>query len=138
MRNAGNGYAEALYSLAEEAQVSEPVLRQIDEIAKAFDEEPRYIRILSAPEIGADERCRILDECFRGRVHEYVLNCLKLMTEKGHIRDFGACRDRYTELYNDAHGILPVKVFSARELDAGQLCAETKCVVADALDPVRD
>ena len=62
----------------------------------------------------------MLDACLRGKVQQYLLNFLKLLTENGLIRSYGACCDAYEKLYNDDNGILLVSVVSAAPLTEEQ------------------
>ena len=62
-----------------------------------------------------------MDEAFRGRVHPYVLNFLKILTEKGYVRHFPQCCDAYRGFYNEDNGILVVNVQSAVALTDQQI-----------------
>ncbi len=114
------GYAEALYGLALEESVTGEVLQQLEALKDAFAAEPNFLRLLATPDLSKAERCRILDESFEGKVHPYVLNTLKLMTQKGCIRHFGACAQQYRSIYNEANGIVEVLVTTAAELTDAQ------------------
>ena len=113
MTQVGTVYGEALYNLCLEEHLTEPVLQQLQLLQECFDREPAYLRLLSAPSIAKTERCQILEQAFRGRVHDYVLNFLKILTEKGYIRHFSYCCQAYLALYHRDHGILPVTAVSA-------------------------
>ena len=114
------GYAQALYSLAGEESVAHEVLQQLEALSVGFSQEPDFLRLLATPNLSKAERCQILDESFRGKVHLYVLNTLKLMTEEGHIRRFGDFVRQYRDIYNEANGIICVLATSAVELTAEQ------------------
>ena len=62
----------------------------------------------------------MLDESFRGRVHLYVLNLLKLLTENGDILTFHDCVKQFRAYYNEANGILCVLAVSAVALTQEQ------------------
>ena len=113
-------YAQALYDLAAEEKLEEGILQQLETLQQAFSQEPGFVTLLSAPNLSKDERCGIVDQSFRESVHIYVLNFLKILTEKGYMRHFEDCCKAYTRLYHDAHGILPVKVVAAVELTETQ------------------
>ena len=49
-----------------------------------------------------------------------MLNFLKILTEKGYIRQFPDCCDAYRGFYNDDNGILVVKAVSAITLSDAQ------------------
>ena len=113
-------YARGLYTLAQEEQLSAAILDEMSVLQKVFSEEPMFLRLLSAPNISVPERCRILDDSFRGKVQPYLLNFMKLLTEKGYIRHFSACCASYRDQYNADNGILPVRAITAVALTQEQ------------------
>ena len=120
MSEIGVCYAQALYSLAEEEAVTEQVLEQLETLAAAFAREPDFVRLLATPNLSKAERCQLLDNSFRGRVHAYVLNFLKLLTEKGYARRFDDCVRQYRNIYNKNHGIVSVVATTAVEMTQAQ------------------
>ena len=121
MTQAANTYAQALYDLAKDEGLGKTVLEELSVLKTVFAENPEYSKLLSAPDLPKQERCNVLDEAFRGKVHPYVLNFLKILTEKGYIRQFPACCDAYRGFYNEDNGILVVKAVSAVALSAQQI-----------------
>ena len=120
MTQIGNVYGEALYDLARSEDVSDKILEELAVLNESFRQEPDFLRLLAAPNLSKEERCGLVDQCFRGKVHPYVLNFLKILTEKGYTRFFGDCCAAYRELYNCDHGILPVTAVTAVALTAEQ------------------
>ena len=120
MTRIGSDYAQALYDLALDEGLSKDILDQLKVLQQAFAQESAFIRLLSTPTLTKDERCGIVDDSFRGKVHAYVLNFLKILTEKGYMRHFSDCCDAYRDLYNDDNGILPVKAVTAVALTDDQ------------------
>ena len=120
MTRIGSVYAQALYDLALDEGLSKEILDQLKVLQQAFAQESAFIRLLSTPNLTKDERCGIVDESFRGKVHAYVLNFLKILTEKGYVRHFSDCCDAFIELYNIDNGILPVKAVTAVALTDDQ------------------
>ena len=120
MTQVGSVYGEALYSLALEEGLSRQILDEISVLSRSFHEEPDFIRLLCTPNLSVQERCNILDDSFRGRVHPYVLNFLKILTEKGYMRHFFDCCKAYEEIYNRDNGILPVTAVTAVSLTPAQ------------------
>ena len=113
MTGAGSVYGEALYTLAREEGLSQAILQQLKVLDSCFAAEPDFIRLLGAPNLTKEERCQVLDSSFRGKVQPYVLNFLKILTEKGYMRHFSDCVRTYRELYNQDNGILPVTAVTA-------------------------
>ena len=126
MTEVGSVYGEALYGLTREEGLSETILRQLKTLDGCFAREPDFLRLLGAPNLNKAERCKILDDSFRGSVEPYVLNFLKILTEKGYVRHFHACVEAYREQYNQDHGILPVTAVTAAPLSAKQAAALTE------------
>lgn len=125
-------YGGALYGLAADEGLEDRILRELRVLDEAFAAEPRFLILLSNPSIPKEERCKIVDDSFRNEVHPYVLNFLKLLTEHGYAHSFDKCRKEYTDLYNEAHGILPVRAVTAVEVSPAlkerlskKLCAVT-------------
>lgn len=113
-------YAQGLYALAKDEGLGEAILKELNTLDESFSGEPAFVRLLSAPDITKQERCRILDDSFRGKVQPYVLNFMKILTEKGYIRHFSECCRAYREQYNQDNGILCVRAVSAVALTGAQ------------------
>ena len=120
MSQVGTVYAQALYALTKEESCSEAVLKELAVLGESFAKEPKFVQLLSAPNLSKEERCGILDESFRGKVHPYVLNFLKILTEKGYMRRFSDCCKAFRQLYNEDHGILEVFAYTAIALSDDQ------------------
>lgn len=121
MSQIGAVYGQALYDLAKEENLSDKILQELTVLEESLHAEPQFLRLLSAPNVAAAERCGILDECFQGKVQSYVLNFLKILTEKGLAKSFFDCVGAYREHYNRDHNILPVTAVTAVPLSGEQL-----------------
>ena len=116
-------YGGSLYDLAAEEGLETRILGELDEVQKLLKQNPDYLRLLSTPSIPKKERCALLDEAFRGQVHLYVLNFLKILCEKGTLRELSGCARAYRIRYNQAHGILEATAISAVPLTEQQRAA---------------
>ncbi|MBO5891843.1 MAG: ATP synthase F1 subunit delta [Oscillospiraceae bacterium] len=130
MTSIGNVYGEALYSLACEEGLSKEILQELTALEQSFAQEPAFLRLLDAPNLTKEERCQVLEDCFRGNIHGYVLNFLKLLTEKSYARQFGACCAVYRNCYNEDNGILPVTAVTAVPLKESQYTALSQKLAA--------
>ncbi len=120
MTEVGSVYGESLYELAREESLCQLIVQQLQVLQHSFQQEPDFIRLLSSHSLPKAQRCQILDDSFRGKVHPYVLNFLKILTEKGYIRYFSDCCDAFTEQYNADNGILSVTAVTAVALSSSQ------------------
>ena len=120
MTEVGNVYGESLYQLAKDESLAVSIGEQLSALRESFRQEPDFIRLLSSPNLTKAERCQILEDSFRDKVHPYVLNFLKILTEKGYIRHFSDCCSAYADLYNEDNGILKVTAVTAVALSPAQ------------------
>ena len=98
MTQIGSVYGEALYELACSEGLDKAIL---DELT-------------------------VLDDSFRGKVNQYLLNFLKILTEKGYMHHFTHCCEAYTRHYNEDHNILSVRAVTAVPLTDKQAQALTQ------------
>ena len=120
MTEVGSVYGESLYELAKEESLDALIGGQLAVLQDAFRQEPDFIRLLSSPNLTKAERCQILDDSFRSKVHAYVLNFMKILTEKNYVRYFSDCCDAFTARYNQDNNILTVTAVTAVALTPAQ------------------
>lgn len=120
MSRSSDIYAQSLYALAKDENITGEILMQMQTVRSVFDGEPDFMTLLSASNITKEERTGMLDGCLRGKIQPYLLNFLKILTENGLIRSYGACCEAYEKLYNADNGILIVSVVSAVPLTQEQ------------------
>ena len=113
MTEIANVYGGSLYELAKDESLSKQLLDELAVLGEAFAQEPAFLRLLSSASLAKSERCQIIEDSFRSNFHPYVLNFLKILTEKGYIRHFPECCKVYRERYNVDNGILPVTAVTA-------------------------
>ena len=113
-------YGGSLYDLAAEEGLETRILGELDEVAALLEANPDYMHLLSTPSIPKKERCGLLDEALRDKVHLYVLNFLKILCEKGTLRELPGCARAYRVRYNEAHGILEATATTAVAMTEAQ------------------
>ena len=113
-------YGGSLYDLAAEKGLETRILGELDEVAALLKANPDYLHLLSTPSIPKKERCGLLDEALRDKVHLYVLNFLKILCEKGTLRELPGCARAYRVRYNEAHGILEATATTAVAMTEAQ------------------
>ena len=122
MTEIGSVYGQALYDLAHSENLEKQILEELGVLEHCFSvEEPGFIRLLNTPSLTKQERCRILDDSFRGKVQPYLLNFMKILTEKGYMRHFPDCYLAFRDCYYRDNDILLVKAVTAVPLTGDQL-----------------
>ena len=113
MTEVATTYGQAMYDLARDEGKSQQILAELSALDQSLRAEPEFLQLLSSPNIPKEERVQILDSSFRGKIDTYVLNFLKVLTEKGYIRHFSGCCQFYRQCYNKDNGIMPVVAYTA-------------------------
>lgn len=93
-------YGDGLYELAKEEDLREELHDELDTLAALFDQEPGFLRLLDSRALSLEQRHKIADDALRGRVHPYVLNFIKLLSERAAASEFGACAQVYHSRFN--------------------------------------
>ena len=119
MNQAGSIYGQALYDLAREEGLADIIWQQLQTLQQCLEAEPEYLSLLSLPQLPKPERCRLLDESM-GNAHPYLLNFMKILAEKGHMRQFFDCFRSYRQNYYRGKNILPVTAVTAIALSPTQ------------------
>ena len=120
MTEVASHYGQSLYDLAKTEDLSHEILTQILALNESFSQEPDFLRLLRSANLSVQQRCDIIDDCFKGKLHEYVVNFLKILTEKSYIRHFPNCVAAYRQQYNLDNNILPVTAVTAVALTKSQ------------------
>ena len=121
MSKAGDLYGQSLYDLAAEENLTEKILGEMEQVKGILKENPDYITLLSEPSVPKNERLSLVDQAFDGSLEAYHLNFIKILIEKGLLREYSACYKRFRRSYNEAHGIAEALVTSAVSLSDSQL-----------------
>ena len=108
MTGIAHTYGQALYDLAKEEGLTARILEQITVLNDSFAADPAFLQLLCTPALSKRDRCQVLEDSLGEQVHPYVLNFLKILTEKGYLRHFSGCCQRFRQQYHRDNGILPV------------------------------
>ena len=119
-------YGEGLFELAREENLLDAIHEELNGLSDVFRTEPQYLRLLQTHALSKEERLNILDKAFRGRVHAYALNFMKLLLERGALHAFPDCARYYHGRWCEEKGIVEAKVVSAAPLTQAQRASLVK------------
>ncbi len=111
-------YGAGLFSAAVGAGAEAEILEESRVLSGVFTGE--YVRLLSNPEIPKSERLSLVSELLDGKAHPYLVNFVKLMTERSLAHEITDSFLEYKRLYYEYHGIIRVRAESAIELTERQ------------------
>ena len=125
-------YGNALYDLACEESCREAWLEELYAVRDLMAEQPDYTALLSSRAVSLQERLGALDRCFAASLSPYLLNYLKILCEKGEIRQLPDCVRQYELRFREDEGIAEVIAVTAVPLSEAQqtrLCEKLQTVL---------
>lgn len=123
-------YGGALFELAREEGAEDAILSDVRGVKPFFERGSDFVRLLDCPNITHRERNDVIKRAFYGRINEYLLNFICLMTDRGYAGSIYGALDKFIELYNVDHAIADAYVVSAVELTQAQRSALASALAA--------
>jgi len=111
-------YSEAILNAAQAKGVLAQVVEEVQGIGGIFSQNPSFLRGLSSSTI--DQADALIIKSFSGRVHDLVLNLLRVLSARGRMDLFPALTDRLTTDSDKLLGRCRVSVTVASKLSDEQ------------------
>ncbi len=121
MTEIAKSYGLALFSVAEESFKTEEYKTALELIMEIFEKNPKYIEMLSSPNIPLSKRIDALNNALKSALPREIAYFLSLMCKNGDIDKVTLVIGEYKLLYNKAKGIKTVKVTSTQPLTNPQI-----------------
>jgi F-type H+-transporting ATPase subunit delta len=109
-------YARSLFEVAKEQDSLDAVREQLNEFAKAMDENRELQVFFFSPYFSTEEKKDGLKKTVDG-AEPIFMNFLEALVERHRMPAIFRIRARYEELWDEENQLLPVQVTSAIELD---------------------
>jgi F-type H+-transporting ATPase subunit delta len=109
-------YARSLFEVAQEQDKLDEIRDQLNEFAKAMDENRQLQTFFFSPYFSTEEKKDGLKKTVEG-AEEIFMNFLEALVERHRMPAIFRIRARYDELWDEENQLLPVQVTSAIELD---------------------
>lgn len=136
-------YALSLYEVAQGEAKDKEYLDQLTAVCDVFRLQPDFLKVLTTPSIGKEDKQKVLKTVFEGRIEPYLLNFLMLITEKGRVGLIFSMAEAYKEMYYFDHDIVEVRAVTAAPMSEAlteklrdKMCAVTgkKVVLNTSVD----
>lgn len=121
MNEIAERYASGLLELAIEEDSLSSYKNEVEEIVKAFQENPKITILLNAVKVTKEEKKQFIDSVFNTFCHKDISNFLKLMIDKGRSRYIEETLQSFILQAEEKLGILRATVISARKLNEEDL-----------------
>ena len=123
MTTTSREYAEALFELAVQANVTQETSEGVETVISALMQMPEYRALLASPAISKEERLAALDTAFRGKIPDILLAILRMMVSRGHVSALNGMARNYEELARGYRGESMAVVTSAVPLKEAETVA---------------
>ncbi|MCG7337343.1 F0F1 ATP synthase subunit delta [Sporosarcina sp. ACRSM] len=112
---AAQRYALALFELAQKNGQTGPVLEDLQELKKAFQDNEQLGQLLESPRLSVTKKKELLTDLFKG-ANPLILNTLSVLIDRKRIDEVVHLVDEFNAYANDAAGVAEAKVYSTRPL----------------------
>ena len=113
-----NRYAEALFQLSEEENISKEIYSELHDVVQLVKENKDLDNVFKSPLVAKNEKIDLIEALFNGKINNNLKNFLKILVEKGRISSLQSIELTFKELLNEKHNILEGTVISAVALTA--------------------
>jgi F-type H+-transporting ATPase subunit delta len=111
-------YGNALFELAVEEDRIDDYQNEAAVILEALNENPELTAMVIHPQISEEEKLKVLEEIFKGRVSDEVYSLMTMLAEKGHFADAGKVLTYFLDKVKEYRNIGVAFVKTPMELSA--------------------
>lgn len=108
-------YADALFQLAEEHNLTDDFVKELNVVASVFEQNEKLTSLLASPNATNADKLALIDTAFAS-VHVYIKNELKIMVERNRSTAITQMIEAFMNLNNDKNDIAHAVVSSVRAL----------------------
>ncbi|MGK9044652.1 F0F1 ATP synthase subunit delta [Mammaliicoccus vitulinus] len=121
MANISQKYAQALYDVAEEQNLTNDILNELDQITISVKDQISDLRAIdSNPKLAKDERQQFVEKVFKG-ISKPLLNTLFLLANNNKLSLIPEIHEDFRIIYNQVHSQDLMKVESVYPLSNEEL-----------------
>jgi F-type H+-transporting ATPase subunit delta len=112
-REIGRLYAEAILHVAEESGQSEELLEELNGFVEYLDRNPELEQFMASPLIEEAPRAQVIEEAFRGKASDLLVDSLLVVNRKGRLSAVRAIAVAYRRELRNLRGWMDVIVRTA-------------------------
>jgi len=110
-------YGEALYETAVASGSSDDMCQEVGVVKKILDENPDFTKLMLHPSISKEDKKKIVEDTFRGRVLDELTGFLITIVEKERFKELDSIFEYFTDRIKADRGIGVVYITSPMDLD---------------------
>lgn len=113
-------YGSALFEVAMENDTLDTTLEEVLFVKQTFLENEDLGRLLLHPNVKNEEKIKIIESIYKGRVSDEITGLMTMLITKGHLKDFIPVFDYVIQAIKEEKGIGVAYISSAVELSGEQ------------------
>lgn len=113
-------YGSALFEVAKENDTLDTTLEEVLFVKQTFLENEELGKLLLHPNVEKEEKIKIIESIYKGRVSDEITGLMTMLVTKGHLKDFVPVFDYVIQAIKEEKGIGVAHISSAVELSAEQ------------------
>ncbi len=113
-------YGNALFELGCEENRLDDLYEEVNAFVGIIDENEELVKLLNHPQVNKEEKVKIVEETFKGRISDDLLGLLVTVVNKGHIADIKNILKHFIKLVKQKKNIGEASITSAINLSDEQ------------------
>lgn len=113
-------YGSALFEVAMENHTLDTTLEEVLFVKQTFLENEELGRLLLHPNIEKEEKIKVIESIYKGKVSDEITGLMTMLVTKGHLKDFVPVFDYVIRAIKEEKGIGVAYISSAVELNKEQ------------------
>ena len=114
----GSVYAKALLGVGEKSGNTQQLLEELSAIAEAVSNQPNLNSTLQSPQVGSEEKLKLVGKIFEKKVSAPMMNFLKVLVGKDRFDCVAAISAAAKKLNDEKSGEVQATVTTAEEISA--------------------
>ena len=110
-------YGEALFELAVEENKIDAFMEEVIAVQKALQDNPELYKLLNHPKISKEEKTKVMENIFKGRISDEVTGFLTLIISKERSKELDAILQYFIQRVKEEKGIGTAYVSTAVPLN---------------------
>jgi F-type H+-transporting ATPase subunit delta len=110
-------YALALFNAAESVSLTQEIQKDLALISEFWEKNAELRAFLEAPQISREEKDKMLQISFKGKISELLMEFLIFLLRKGRLQHIAGINARYEKLLKEKEGLIEAQVITVLHLD---------------------
>ena len=110
-------YGEALFELAVEEKKTDVFLKEVNVVVEALKQNEDFYKLLNHPKISKEEKIKVIENVFKGRVSDEITGFLTLIISKERYKELNAILEYFINRVKEEKGIGTAYVATAVSLN---------------------